>query len=219
MSAEEAKKKGGCLKKIGIAFLVLVLIGAIGAVTGGSDDSSSTDEPTPSVQQSEGVDKSLLESIANTARGNDGSEFTEDSYAALTAAIEAADAVLADESATQEQVDAAREAVTDAVSALVEKDPLTMGEQNAVAKANSYLSIMHFSRAGLIEQLEFEGFTTEEATFAVDYIEVDWNEQAAGKAQDYIDTMSFSRTGLIEQLEFEGFTKEQAEYGVTAIGY
>lgn len=37
------------------------------------------------------------------------------------------------------------------------------------------------SRKGLIEQLEFEGYTTEDATFAVDYLNVDWKEQAEKK--------------------------------------
>ena len=96
---------------------------------------------------------------------------------------------------------------------------MTLGEKNALAKANDYLSIMAFSHSGLIEQLEYEGYTTEEATFAADNCGADWNEQAAKKAQDYLDTMAFSRDGLIEQLEFEGFTKKQAEYGAKAVGY
>lgn len=95
----------------------------------------------------------------------------------------------------------------------------TLGEQNALAQAKNYLSIMAFSYSGLIEQLEYEGYTTEEATYAVDNCGADWYEQAAKKAEEYLDVMSFSRSGLIEQLEYEGFTTEQAEYGVTAVGY
>ncbi|HOA80824.1 MAG TPA: Ltp family lipoprotein [Defluviitaleaceae bacterium] len=34
--------------------------------------------------------------------------------------------------------------------------------------AETYLETMPFSRSSLIEQLEFEGFTTEEATYAAD---------------------------------------------------
>lgn len=102
----------------------------------------------------------------------------------------------------------------------VETEPeLTMGQKNAIDKAESYLDFMAFSRQGLIEQLEYEGFSTEDATFAVDNIEVDWNEQAALKAESYLEFSSFSRQGLIDQLLFEGFTQEQAEYGVSAVGY
>lgn len=95
----------------------------------------------------------------------------------------------------------------------------TLGEINALKKAGDYLKHMNFSYSGLINQLEFEGYSTEEATYAADNCGADWNEQAAGKAKSYISNMSFSRSGLIEQLEFEGFTSEQAEYGVTAVGY
>ncbi len=94
----------------------------------------------------------------------------------------------------------------------------TKGQENAVRKAESYLDTMPFSRNGLIEQLEFEGFTNEEAVYGVDNVIVDWNEQAVKKAKSYLDTMPFSRNGLIEQLEFEGFTHEQAVYGVDQNG-
>ena len=99
-------------------------------------------------------------------------------------------------------------------------DPsLTMGQKNALAKAELYLNIGGFSHDGLIKQLEFEGFTNEEAVFAADNCGADWNEEAAKKAQQYLNVSSFSRSGLMDQLKFEGFTEEQAEYGVTAVGY
>mgnify|MGYP000937098731 CR=1 FL=1 len=100
-----------------------------------------------------------------------------------------------------------------------ETPKLTMGQKNALSKAKDYLDFAAFSRSGLIEQLEFEGFSNEDAAYAVDNCGADWNEQAAIKAQDYLDFSSFSRSGLIEQLEFEGFTTEQAEYGVKEVGY
>jgi len=98
-------------------------------------------------------------------------------------------------------------------------DTATMGEKNAAAKALSYLRYSAFSREGLIDQLEFEGFTYKEAVYGVDESGADWNEQAAKKAAQYLKYSSFSRSGLIDQLEFEGFTQSQAEYGVKAVGY
>jgi|AntRauTorckE6833_2_1112554.scaffolds.fasta_scaffold01778_11 hypothetical protein len=95
----------------------------------------------------------------------------------------------------------------------------TLGEKNALSKAFEYLNYGAFSRSGLVEQLEFEGFTREEATYGADNSGADWNEQASLKAQEYMDYSSFSRDGLIEQLEFEGFTRQQAEYGAKAVGY
>lgn len=95
----------------------------------------------------------------------------------------------------------------------------TLGESNALSMANSYLDTMPFSHDGLVKQLEYEGFSKDESTYAADNCGADWNEQAAQMAQRYIDTMSFSRSGLIEQLQHEGFTSEQAEYGVSSVGY
>lgn len=95
----------------------------------------------------------------------------------------------------------------------------TMGEKNALRAAKNHTKIMAFSRDGLITQLTFEGFSTEEATYGVDNCGADWNEQAAKKAKSYLDIMSYSKDGLIHQLKFEGFTDEQALYGVEANGY
>ena len=94
----------------------------------------------------------------------------------------------------------------------------TKAQENAVKMAKTYLDIMTFSRNGLIEQLEYEGFTNEDAVYGVDNITVDWNEQAVKMAKTYLNIMSFSRSGLIEQLEYEGFTHEQAVYGVEQNG-
>ena len=94
----------------------------------------------------------------------------------------------------------------------------TRGEQNALNRANDYLEFMSFSRSGLIDQLEFEGYTTSEAEYAVDNCGADWDEQAVLKAEEYLDFMSFSRSGLIDQLEFEGFTYDQASAAATAVG-
>ncbi|WP_312047501.1 Ltp family lipoprotein [Anaerotignum sp.] len=99
------------------------------------------------------------------------------------------------------------------------KSSETMGQKNARAKAKTYLAITAFSYSGLIKQLEFEGFSTEESTYAADNCGADWNEQAGKKAENYLSINSFSRSGLIEQLEYEGFSSDQAEYGAKAVGY
>ncbi len=95
----------------------------------------------------------------------------------------------------------------------------TLSQKNAVNKAKDYLDFTAFSKSGLIEQLKFEGFSNEDATYAVNKIDVDWKEQAVKKAKEYLDFMAFSRSGLIEQLEFEGFTTEEATYAVEQIGF
>ena len=94
----------------------------------------------------------------------------------------------------------------------------TLSQRNAVRSAEQYLRTMAFSRTGLIKQLEFEQFSTADATYAVDNIRVDWYEQAYKKGRQYLDTMAFSRGSLIRQLEFEGFTRSQATHAVDKIG-
>jgi len=96
-------------------------------------------------------------------------------------------------------------------------DTETVSQKNAIKKAEQYLRIMAFSRTGLIEQLEFEKYTSEDAEYAVDKLNIDWNKQAASKAESYLKLIPYSKKGLIEQLEFEGFTLEQATYGVENI--
>lgn len=86
----------------------------------------------------------------------------------------------------------------------------TASEQNALQSAQSYLSFTAFSRTGLIEQLEYEGFSNADATWAVDNVTVNWGDQAAEMAETYLDYSAFSRTGLIDQLEFEGFSNQDA---------
>ena len=98
-------------------------------------------------------------------------------------------------------------------------DKSTIGDQNAVKKAQNYLKYMPFSKEGLVNQLEYEGFSSKEAEFGVNHIDVDWNEQAAKKAESYLKYMAFSRSGLINQLVYDKFTQQQAEYGVSAVGY
>lgn len=91
--------------------------------------------------------------------------------------------------------------------------------RNALEGASKYLSFTNFSKKGLQEQLEYEGYSTSAAQYAVNHCGADWNEQAAGKARSYMDMSSFSKSALIKQLEFEGFTHSQAEYGAKSVGY
>ncbi len=90
----------------------------------------------------------------------------------------------------------------------------TVSQSNARKKGASYLKYSAFSRTGLIEQLEFEGFENADAVYGADAQKADWNAQAVLKGESYLKSSSFSRSGLVEQLVFEGFTATEAEYGV-----
>lgn len=92
-------------------------------------------------------------------------------------------------------------------------DTASLEEANALSKALDYLSYTPFSRSGLIKQLEYEEYSSEAATYAVDNCGANWKEQALNKAIEYLGYSAFSYSGLIKQLEYEGFTKKQAKFG------
>ena len=94
----------------------------------------------------------------------------------------------------------------------------TTGEKNALEKAKSYISHSAFSYTGLINQLEYNGYSKSEATYGADHCGADWYEQALAKAKSYISHSAFSYDGLVDQLEYSGFTNEQAVYGVKNCG-
>jgi len=101
---------------------------------------------------------------------------------------------------------------------------LTVSQKNAVRSANQYVSIMGFSRDGLIQQLSSDagdGYRLTDATIAVDSLKIDWNQQAVKSARNYLSIMGFSCKGLIEQLSStsgDKYTVSQATYGARQAG-
>src|SRR5262249_44526758 len=103
---------------------------------------------------------------------------------------------------------------------------MTEAQQQAVESARNYLSMGNgFSRTGLIKQLSSsygEGFPKSVATFAVDHLHVNWNQQAVESAENYLSMRSgFSRSGLIQQLSSpygDNFTHAQAVYAANPVG-
>ena len=99
------------------------------------------------------------------------------------------------------------------------KEP-TMGQKNALKKAESYSDTMHMSKAGIYKQLTSEygeGFTAEEAQYAIDNMEADWKANALAKAKSYQSMMSMSKSAIYKQLisEYgEEFTAEEAQYAI-----
>lgn len=99
-----------------------------------------------------------------------------------------------------------------------ESDPKPTFEQSqALQKAKNYLDYTAFSYTGLIEQLEYEGFSHEAATYGADNCNADWYEQAILSAKNYLAYTSFSYQGLIDQLIYTGFTEDQATKAVEQV--
>lgn len=119
--------------------------------------------------------------------------------------------------AIQQYVGGERDTIIDTIPD--DKRKPTSNEVHALERAKEYLEIISFSRKGLIEQLEYDGFTEQEATYGVDNCEANWNEQAKKTAKMYVEMMQLPKENLIQQLKYEGFTNEQIEYAILAIGY
>ncbi len=101
---------------------------------------------------------------------------------------------------------------------VVDAADLTIEQQQAIKQAESYMTFTAFSRQGLIDQLEFEGFSIADATVAVDHMEIDWADQAVKKAKSYLKYTAFSYSGLVEMLEYEGFSSGDATYAADHVG-
>lgn len=167
----------------------------------------------------------LITVIAALATAGSASDAGQPSTAAKPSAAASSHSPASTSSAkTHEAPATTAEAKTKPAAQPVQEEPepakpsMTTAQSNAVRKAESYLEYAAFSRKGLIQQLEFEGFSASDATYGVDHVDVNWKTQAAKKAASYLENTAFSRSGLIQQLEFEGFTRAQAKYGAAAAG-
>ena len=80
----------------------------------------------------EAADKSGLEAAISAAEALDASDYTADSYAAVTEALEAAKAVLTDENASQKEVDTAAETLAAAIKELVEAEQPVQVDKSAL---------------------------------------------------------------------------------------
>jgi hypothetical protein len=118
--------------------------------------------------------------------------------------------------AAREQARAARAAARE--RARVARQQAASGKR-ALESAQSYLEVSGMSKQGLIEQLSSsagEGFPMADAIWAVDHVQVDWNQEAVEAAKSYLEMSPMSKSALIEQLSSsagEGFTLAQATYG------
>ena len=146
--------------------------------------------------------------------------------------------VVADSSQTEANVDenpseqlvvadsseAADTAVADIAQEEAKPEGLSRPQKNAVRSAEQYINMTGFSREGLIEQLSSEygdGYRVDDATIAIDSLNIDWNEQAVRSAEQYLDMTGFSCDGLIEQLSSSAgskYTVSEANYGAQQAG-
>ena len=166
---------------------------------------TATQDPAVAKAEADAKAKADADAAAKAAKAEADAKAKADADAAAQAKADADAAA----KAAKAEADAAAKAAAEAG---------TTSQQNALRTAGDYLDYQAFSRTGLSKQLEFEKYSAPDATWAVDRVTVDWNEQAAKSAKSYLEYQSFSRAGLKDQLIFEGFSPAQAEYGVSQTG-
>lgn len=103
--------------------------------------------------------------------------------------------------------------VREPVHSITVPENMTDVQGEALKEAHKQLEYFDISYNGLVETLQWMGYSFEDAIFAAEYCGADWNEEALGCAQSYVDYSTFSYTVLIDQLMFDGFTEEQARWG------
>lgn len=91
---------------------------------------------------------------------------------------------------------------------------------SALAKAQTYVDMMAFSKAGLLNQLTAtygEKFSQAAADYAVAHVKADYNANALIKAKEYQDDMNMSPAAIHDQLTSsygEKFTNAEADYAI-----
>lgn len=96
----------------------------------------------------------------------------------------------------------------------------TQSELNALNKAQSYSDHQYMSKNRLYQQLTSpygEGFSAEEAQYAINHVKADWNYNALQKGKSYYTRQNMSKSRVYQQLVSpygEDFTPEQAQYAV-----
>ena len=101
-----------------------------------------------------------------------------------------------------------------------DKSSSSVEQKKALAKAKVYTTMAGFSKDKLYEQLTSdygEKFSPDAAQYAVDHVDVDWNEQALKSGKNYEKTMNMSRDAIYDQLTSdygENFTPDQAQYAI-----
>lgn len=98
-------------------------------------------------------------------------------------------------------------------------DAATLEEKNALATAQDYLQYSYSSKQRLIEKLEYEKFEDDAINYALNNLNINWNEQCYQNAKYYSEYSSPSKQKMIEHLQYEKFTNEQINYALEKLGY
>ena len=95
---------------------------------------------------------------------------------------------------------------------------LSENQVQAIQTAKNYLDTMPLSQTELLQMLSVENIDLEDAKFALEYLDIDWNQEARKKAKEYCKhKIGFSKVKLKAQLLFDHFTEEEADFAVSHV--
>ena len=125
--------------------------------------------------------------------------------------------------AIAETVSAVSDTAEDAFASETTNDeydlPLASEIMTVQEDIQSYLNVLSLSKAEMLEQLVYDGFSEEEAAAALDESGIDWNEQALLQAKTQMELLpDTTYAELIDQLEYQKFTHEEAAYAADNCG-
>lgn len=202
---DNSKKKNGigCLI---IAIVVFAMFGSCTKMMSNSTDNNVEDDNTiPTTQIT-----TLETSVAASDESVEETTLVDESDKNVTT-INDITTILECEETTLEITDETTEEVA---------DNIPMEYTNALVKAETYNEMMHMSKQAIYNQLisEYgEQFTPEEAQYAIENLDADYNANALEKAKSYSDDMHMSKMAIYEQLiseHGEQFTESEAQYAI-----
>lgn len=105
----------------------------------------------------------------------------------------------------------------------LQKDGATVDQLYATARAYEINNSEHRSKAWIYRQLLEEHYLEKDAQYAVDTIEVDWNENALKWAEYYRDEEGFDHPAAVFAIlandRGDAFTDEEADYALDMLDW
>ena len=205
---------------------VVVLAGFGTTATKTGQDPSTTDTLTPPASDPTELECAEEEKVTiidfSTMGANDIAKWAQDNDLEYKVGDAQYSDTVARESVLSQSISAGEsvcKGTTIVVSYSLGKEP-TVEQKNALAKAQSYSELMNMSKASIYRQLTSEygeGFSAEDAQYAIDNLNADYKANALAKAKSYQENMHMSKSKIYEQLTSEygeGFTAEEAQYAI-----
>ena len=87
----------------------------------------------------------------------------------------------------------------------------------ALSSARREMEHGAFTPAGLMKELEGQGFTLEQVQYALDHCGADWQQQTALAAQEYLRQQAISETALKERLLQDGHDPQAIRQALVAL--